>query len=400
MYRDLNKNPLALVQFILLSLLFFLMAISYHPVIISRSHAVGYESGTILSNYILLLFGSLLVVSLFRIKHINKSSLIRSSLLWLIIIGFSALAVYAFYNNKDMFGIIRNLIIVICSIIIGWSLSPSKKQLTILLYVFCFTTLFSGLMQVIQNVGGFRIEDQYLADSKNSLGAMLASSVLGFLYLHKEYKGISQTLFLALAIICVIITITIRARTSLLAILVLLLYYIYKTRGNKHSLVSFSIIVIVVVILLALLCYLFPGVVNYIVSSISAGAQSSDISSGRFATYRESISFLSNNLLLGDVKNTTDIGWIHNFCLLSIYDYGLLYSWPILALYFSLLIHSIKYSSKSSNNSLLESGFIFILVPYVSSLLEPTFPFGPGTVNVFNFVLLGIAEYTIKCESV
>lgn len=391
MYRDLNKNPLALVQFILLSLLFFLMAISYHPVIISRSHAVGYESGTILSNYILLLFGSLLVVSLFRIKHINKSSLIRSSLLWLIIIGFSALAVYAFYNNKDMFGIIRNLIIVICSIIIGWSLSPSKKQLTFLLCVFCFTTLFSGLLQVIQNIGGFRIEDQYLADSKNSLGSMLASSIFTLLFLQREKDGLKKAVLIGCALLSFIIIVTIRARSSLLAVFLLLFYYEYFVTRNGRVVFYFF----VSILFIGLVAVAFPSIVDYFVSSISAGTQGVDITSGRWVTYKEALSFLSSNFWIGDVKNTTDIGWIHNFVLLNIYDYGLLFSWPIIAYYLVLITRSVVFSYREHLFSLFQLGFIIVLVPYVASLLEPTFPFGPGTVNVFNFVLLGIAEFSL-----
>ena len=37
-----------------------------------------------------------------------------------------------------------------------------------LAFLFSLTTLFSGLMQVFINIGGFRIAKVYLADSKNS----------------------------------------------------------------------------------------------------------------------------------------------------------------------------------------------------------------------------------------
>ena len=276
------------------------------------------------------------------------------------------------------------------SIIIGWSLSPSKKQLTFLLCVFCFTTLFSGLLQVIQNIGGFRIEDQYLADSKNSLGSMLASSIFALLFMQREKSGLKKAILIGCAVLGFVLIVTIRARSSLLAVIFLLFYYEYFVTRNGRVFFYFFVSILFV----GLVSVAFPSFVDFVVSSINAGTQGVDITSGRWVTYQEALSFLSNNMWLGDVKNTTDIGWIHNFVLLNIYDYGLVFSWPIITYYLILITRSVAFSFREHSFSFFQLGFVIVLVPYVASLLEPTFPFGPGTVNVFNFVLLGIAEFS------
>ena len=95
------------------------------------------------------------------------------------------------------------------------------------------------------------------------------------------------------------------------------------------------------------------------------------------------------------------IGWVHNYLLWNIYRFGLLFSFPIIVLFFLIFFNSLKQSLKCSPDGRECFAYVCLLIPFLISLAEPTFPFGPGTVTLFNFILLGMAEQKkLKNESI
>lgn len=383
------------VRDILLYLLLFVSGISYHPTIIRMSHLAGYESGTILSRYIVLLFGIVLLLSL-NGNAFKHSQLVKKYTIWLLVIFVVGLMPLAFFNNMKMITEIRTFLIILGAILIGYDFRFAEKKKTFLILAFCLPTLYSGLIQVLVNIGGFQIMDQYLADSKNSLGAMLATTCFSLFYLfctstHRTYRVILFLLtMLALAII-----ITIRARMAMLSLFLVVIFYYYLLKRNSNFIIS--LVVLGVVAFFAVL--LLPdSMFNYLESSFTAGSQSEDISSGRFETYGEALYYLSFHPFLGNIQRKNQISWVHNYLLLKLYDYGILFSWPIITLYFVIIIRSVKKSFRFHPKSVECYGVVCLLIPYLISIAEPTFPFGPGTVTVFNFVLLGVAERSFMME--
>ena len=385
---------LKFLQDTLLYALVFMMAISYHPTVIITSRSAGLENGTLLSRYILILFVSLFAVSITQLPRF-KSRFLLKSMAWLFAIFLVGLIIGGIYNNQEMMSNLRPIAIIIASILIGWTICMTLRQFTIILFVFGLTSLFSGLSQVFTNIGGFVIEDQYLVDSKNSLGAMLATADVAFLFLWKNQKNkLIRWFALACAFVGLLIIVTIRARSALLAVVVVGGIYIYNLSKNKKS--TFLLFVFIALALTALI--LIPSSINkYLYDSLFSGTQADDVSSGRIGVYESALQFISQNILVGNVEKNFHLPWIHNYLLLNIYQYGLLFSWPILCLYFYLLIHSIKYLVRN-RVGFTYIGYTIVLVPYVISMLEPTFPFGPGTVTVLNFILLGMSERS-KIES-
>ena len=189
------------IRDVLLYILLFVTAISYHPVIIRASRIAGYENGTILSRYIILLFGAVFILSL-SISLLKNSRFYRNVIIWFAVIFVFALVIQAFYRNRDMIRELRTFAIVLGSIMIGYDLKLEKRQQVFMILVFCITVLFSGIMQVIMNNGGFVIANQYLTDAKNSLGAMLATSCFLSVYLFLNFsKRISKYLAMALVLL-------------------------------------------------------------------------------------------------------------------------------------------------------------------------------------------------------
>ena len=113
-------------------------------------------------------------------------------------------------------------------------------------------------------------------------------------------------------------------------------------------------------------------------------------------TYKDAISIFSQNPFMGNIIERQEIGWVHNYLLLKLSDFGLLFAWPFIVYYFSLLIYCIKNLLRTNRNNyglpIFYQGFALMLILFVTSILEPTFPFAPGTAVAYNFIMLGIAD--------
>lgn len=385
-------NLLRSIQLFLLFILLFLAAIAYHPVIMQMSRAAKLDSGTVLSRYILAVFIVLFALC-FTIRFFQQSRFLRRYAVLLVIVGVVALSIYAFISKTTMITETRTLFISLAAIIIGWKLDLSDKELRSVVFVFGLVTLFSGVMQVMINIGGFRVADYYLTDSKNSLGAMLATGAISFLYIYLTPSGkLTHLVSLACFLLSVFVIVTIRARASIVAVFALsLLAYYLKTRNRNVVLVVMGTFVI-----LGLSLVIMPStVIQYFTDSMTAGSQGDDITSGRVADYIEAISYLSNHLLFGNVLEEYHMGWIHNYPLLQLFRYGIVLSFPILSMYVYLGFFCIKKSFQIGVDSFIP-GFIVMLAPGLISLVEPTFPFGPGTVTIVNFILLGAALRKVR----
>ena len=361
------------------------MAVSYHPTVIQMSRAAGMEQGTILSRYVMLIFVALFAAC-FTLRFFKSSRFLHTYSILLIIIGIIAFVIYAFLSRRAMITEARSIFISLAAAIIGWSLAPSDKELYWLVFVFGGISLFSGIMQVMVNIGGFRIANYYLTDSKNSVGAMLGSTAIAFFFTYllppnKMVKFLSFAGF----ILAFFVIVTIRARAAIVAVFAIAAYaYYLKTRSRNVIMVVLGTLVAVGILFL----FLPASVTQYITDSMTAGSQGEDITSGRLGTYQEALAFLSNHLLFGNVSGDHQMAWIHNYPLLQMYRYGIILSFPILVMYVFLLFYCFKKSLKLGVATYVP-GFMLMLVPGIISLVEPTFPFGPGTVTIFNFLFLG-----------
>ena len=145
------EQTIKTIRDVLLYILLFATAISYHPTIINMSRIAGYENGTILSRYIIMLFGAVFILSL-NFSILKKSRFTRNYVIWLSVIFVASLILVAFYRNRIMLHECRAFVIVLGSIMIGYDLRITRSQLVTIVLVFCLTTLFAGIMQVLVNL--------------------------------------------------------------------------------------------------------------------------------------------------------------------------------------------------------------------------------------------------------
>lgn len=376
-------------RYVFLLLLAFLITISSHPVIVGISKGAGLTQGTILSKYIILVFG-LLFVLCFNLRSMWQLKLIRKSwfvFMWILVFHLLAVAIF---GTKTMLGDARSIAICLVAIMIGWQLEMEEKQYKFVLLFYAGLTVFVGLMQVLVNVGGFEILDQYFTDNKNALGVMLATSAFAFffLFMNSNNKVFWKVMLLVLSIFAVYILLTIRARAATLTFAILVLYMLYERYKGKN----FLLYLLLGLFLATIVFFVLPGEIKeYVYNSFFQNYESGSIDTGRGERNRAALNFLSYNPLFGNLIENVDVGWVHNYPLNKLFQYGIVFSLPIMILYLYLLIKTVVRTIKTNNHDVFSIGYYSLIIPFIISMAEPTFPFGPGTATVFNFILFGVA---------
>lgn len=56
---------------------------------------------------------------------------------------------------------------------------------------------------------------------------------------------------------------------------------------------------------------------------------------------------------------------------------------------FYIIIFILKNIRRASVVNFEQIGVYLLIIPFIISLLEPSFPFGPGSVQVFTYILFG-----------
>ena len=278
----------------------------------------------------------------------------------------------------------------LAAVMIGWRISLDDKKFRNVLLAFSLLTLFVGLMQILTNLGGFVILDQYLTDNKNALGVMLSTSAVIFLFLwsRKTNTRLSNIIWLGLLLTTFVVLLTIRARTSTLTTILVLLYYYYLRISHKHI-----IIYIIFSLFFILTLFLFSPdfIKDYIYNSFFQSYEGGDVTTGRIERNIIALDFLSDHLFLGNLDQNIVVEQIHNYPLNRLFEFGIFFFIPIIAVYLYLLYYAVKGSLISSDINFRDIGYFLLLVPFIVSMAEPTFPFGPGTATLFNFILFGMA---------
>lgn len=386
------KSLWELARYGVLLVLIGLITISSHPRIMDISHSEGIQTGTFLSRYIILVFGVLFVLyfSYFNFKTYFKCKTLVVSWVAVFFIFLYYLITASFYGSDKMMEDGRAIVVSVASIMIGWQLKLDRKKLYFVLLLFAGLTLYVGLMQVITNIGGFEIHDQYESDNKNSLGAMLAVSAIIFLFIGLDWKSIgwARFVFFAAVVATVVVMLTIRARTATLTTGLMLLYVFFIRYRKKHFWVYF---IVGVLLIIALFVFMPQVVKDYIYDSFYQNYEGDDVTSDRLNRLTAGLKFVSQHFWVGNLNAYTTLAWIHNYPLEKMYKYGFIFAFPILFIYMFLLIVTIVKTFKTDNNNIHHIGFYLLLVPYIISMAEPTFPFGPGTATIFNFIMFGLA---------
>lgn len=383
----MDNSVLSKARYFVLLLLVFLITISSHPTIVTISKNAGMASGTILSRYIIVVFAALFLLCL-NIKSMFASKIIRVSWAIYILILVSFFATYAAFGKDTMNSDARSIAICLAAIMIGWQLRMNENKANTVMLLYSGLTLFVGLMQINTNIGGFQILDQYQTDNKNALGVMLSTGGTVFLMMGmKRGGGIRSVIMLLLFSFSIVILLTIRARTATLALIIAALYVLYERFRGKYFLFYFFLgIAIVVVVYL-----LMPSVAKEYIYNSFFQHREDDFTSGRMERNIIALDFLSEHFFLGDLNQDYHIARIHNYLLNRAFEFGFFFVLPIVFLYFYLLLNTVLKTIRSNCQDIQSIGYFLLLIPFIISMAEYSFPYGPGTATVFNFIMFGQA---------
>lgn len=372
----------------LLLLLIALLTLAFHPSIIDAGKKAELQSGNILSPYIVMAFLALFVIC-FNLEGILKNKTIRISLLISLFIYLNYLIVVSIFGKRAMMGDLRSIGICLVATMIGWQLDLDKKRYIVALLVFAGMITLMGLFQVTMNVGGFEILDQSQVEGKNSMGVLLATASVIYLFfgLNEKSKPFVKILFFALIVFVIVILLTIRARAATLTSAILILYVLYDRYKGRDF---FFYLILGLFLMVVVYLFLPASVKDYVIDSFVQN-QGNDITSGRMVRNRAALQFISDHLFFGNLNVGVEMDWIHNFPLNKLFQFGIVFAFPILLLYIYLLLKSVVHTMKCNNRNNYNIGYFALLVPFVVSMAEPTLPFGPGTATVFNFILFGMA---------
>lgn len=368
--------------FVFISFLFVLFG--YIPVVINNSGLYNFFRTV---NYVLFSF---LLILLVRFGQIFHSRVLFTYLIVLFIFLMETLIFISFdliTSAEDLL----ELSIPFAAILIGYNINFSVSSYHKLLRVYCISALALGLYSVVYYVGSFTILDQYLVEHKNSLGAILSSSaaiLLCMIFVRDigKFKKIRLISYCVLFFICILV---LRARSAFVALFVFMLIIIWVTLKTHYKYLIAWILCVGIIIMFLLPELTLP---MFLQNFFFGGKDVSDlnmISSGRIERNIAALEQIADYPLFGQLSSQASLEMVHNYFLLKASQYGIVGSLPLLFLYlflfWTVIVKILKIAEVKTENF----GYLVMIVPFTISLLEPSFPFGPGSVQVLIYFMFG-----------
>lgn len=367
------------ITFILLTILIIASVISYIPEVFSNG---GLYSKLHLLNLIS-------TISLFSISaHFNAliNNRFMNALLFPLILFTIFIALFYGIGLRSSTNDILQIIIVYVSIWIGYQLNLRNKDSLFLLLIYAVVAIYLGYTAITTYLTSFSMdENMYAIDAKNQIGAIVSLACFAIFYVaqcssNKRLTIISYTLFAALFILLLYI----RCRTALLALIITIILTLYKINESHKLAVYFLCGVILMIV--------FANQITTIFYDTFIGdrgvANMDDLSSNRLERNEQAITYLSNHLLIGEMRYHSGIAQIHNYILNRSVRYGI-WAFPLMIIYFTIGIKTLKQTFLYKRFTIHDIGYFAMLIPFICSLLEPDAPFGPGSVYSLVYILFG-----------
>lgn len=351
-------------------------------------------------------FGILVIASLFYIKKIKLHLLVSFSL-FILLVWTLFICLFLLFDLTLETPFSRNDIlepfIPLGTLVCSYSTYFREKEKLIVMLIYSFLSSIVGLTNIYFYGEGFILKETYIAGiAKNQIGPILSISSIFLFYSlllgDKKTKNIKlNILILSLLIINFACLIIIRNRLGLLAallsfLIILVLKLIKDTSDVRFRWLIFSALSLIVVSIF------FPNIISsffrIIYDSFTLRYNIHDLenlSAGRISVYREAFSFLKDNYLFGQlISPGFVIGTPHNFLLNKLVRYGLIGGLPLILFYFYIAGFTFYVLCSSICKKMtIDVTILFLIQGIILSLLEYTYPFGPGVSQIVTWTYLG-----------
>ncbi|AVF48055.1 O-antigen ligase family protein [Elizabethkingia anophelis] len=279
-------------------------------------------------------------------------------------------------GQTDNIPYVRDIFLILTFIYLGFNEEDNYFK-----YLFYFTVFLSlsALSIIIFVAGGLTISEQYLSIPKNQIAPIFVQGIIsGIFYLNgiQPQKAKRYITFISLAILVVTLLI-LRGRTAMLALALCSILYIFlyiKSRKNK---------LFVLIAIISSIIYFLPTIYKSFFLNYDINEKDS-FTAGRTSVYDEALVIISKNPLTGKLFQSSDVSsQIHNY-LLSIYFELGIFAIPLLIIYAIMMYQTYKMIKLRKISGLL------LVVLFITSLSEYTFPYAPGSATFFAFFLYGM----------
>lgn len=379
MINGLNYNMISKlkIQQYTIYILIMITAIQYSSIGVDDSVYNGIRLLTTLIIFVSILFNAKSIVnSIFR-ERIILLHFIFAFLFFAIIIIFSII------DSKVTISPFREFIMSLFFISLGYSMKLDDNKLYRIFNFFVIAFTISAISIILKFSTGFQIPNSYLPIPKNQFAPVFAIALMLSLY-HWGKRSKAVRIISAFCFVILLMSLlVIRSRSSILSsILIVLIYTMYYLPSIKYRLYGFIGLVIGAV-------FLSPKIYQALFANYDTNSIES-VSAGRVDVYLKGLEFLTNNPLGGSLQGiyVTD-SYIHNYLLFNIVNYGVIISLPLVFTYFYYLLISLRAIKKNTFQS-YDCIPLMMIIIFISSLFEYTFPFGPGTAIIFPFLFLGV----------
>ncbi|PEJ25954.1 hypothetical protein CN689_25235 [Peribacillus butanolivorans] len=336
----------------------------------------------------------LIVLILFVLVLTKQFKIKNNIIIGMIIVSYITLLLGFIYSIIFNTIIIEStLFIPLLLIIIGYNLNLHLENKKLLIYCYSFSTLLVGWFIVLKYGNGFSISSQYFLAQKNQLGAIIGVSISMLLYLLCTKKTVFKNKIFLMFFTTMLIFLNIiplfllRNRTTMLAVIICLVFIIIKTLLSTKA----SIFAKFFIVCLILLLFSTSTAIDFIYNSFFLNVDVTDInsvSSDRVSVYIESIEFIKNNFLFGEILTESNIFDPHNFFIYNLQKNGILLSLGSFIFYFVFLSRLIKSWFSVKLFELNISNFLLI-ISFSASMIEYLQPFGPGTTQLLAWFFVG-----------
>lgn len=331
---------------------------------------------------------ALSVILTFSVEKYFSARFMRLFALTIVIV-LAEFVIFHFTGHRFRPSDLTQLVIAFLCVGIGISLDSDLKTWANICYFYTLGLIVMGVLNCFYWAGGLYIPEYYMFnEGKNQVGGMLAIAGIACLFFGIKLKE-QRTHFLVLFILTMLVLLLIRARSDFFALLVCAAFITIKDSNWRIDLKT----------VITLLCFCLIGYILYTaflseeLHTFMLGGKSSQnldvVTSNRWARDKQGLDYIFNDSVMGEQEKSSGILLIHNYILLRLVRYGI-WSFALVGFYLYFGITTVVALIRSRKTDLRDVGFVACALPLIVSLVEPNFPYGPGSVQMMAFLLLGV----------
>lgn len=339
--------------------------------------------------YIIMALMGTSTVLTFSVEQYFSKRFLRLFLLTIVLVCIEFVCFHLFghrYRPADL----TQLIVAFLCIGIGVGMEKDIRFWANVTYYYTIVLIVMTLINCFYWAGGLYIPEHYMLDEgKNQIGGMLAIGAAATFFFGVKIKE-QRTHYMVVFALAFLALLLIRARSDFFAVLLCALFVAGKDLDWRWKWNLKTVLTLVGIIVIGYILYTgFIG--DELTRFMIGGKSSSDVdvlTSNRWERNQQGLDILFHDPLAGEMKEESGILLIHNYILLRLVRYGI-WSLPLVAFYLYFGIYTIVALFRERRTDIRDAGFVACVVPLLVSFVEPNFPYGPGSVQMLAFLLLG-----------